>query len=322
MMSRAPGPHQLCDFTDPTRTMAGGDLGALRRSEVLAVTALTFILGVTAVWWAVALWPAAEGTPAWLQTVRAVCFGAHEDGLPGAGGWILLAGEPLGMTTALYVMWREPLTSGLRSLARRTRGRLLIGGACLVLVVGLGAAGWRVASASRGDGPSALELTTADLSLRRMLGTTPPLRLLDQHGDTLTLERFRGRPVLVTFAYARCETVCPLLVHDALRAQRQLNPTPALVVVTLDPWRDLPSRLPHIANAWRMGSESRVVSGDVAAVQQVLRDWKVEGARDTRTGEVVHAPVTYVLDAGGRIAFATSGRFDELKQAMDRIRLR
>ena len=49
-------------------------------------------------------------------------------------------------------------------------------------------------------------------------------------------KRFRGRPVLVTFAYAHCDTICPLVVGDVLAAQRQLTDrSPAVVVVTLDP---------------------------------------------------------------------------------------
>jgi cytochrome oxidase Cu insertion factor (SCO1/SenC/PrrC family) len=136
----------------------------------------------------------------------------------------------------------------------------------------------------------------------------------------LALERFRGRPVLVTFAFAHCETICPLLVQDAQRARRRLDPVPALVVITLDPWRDVPSRLPSMADAWGMGGDEFVVSGDVDAVRRVLGEWNAEGARDPRTGEVVHAPVTYVLDEEGQLAFATAGGAEALVQAVHRLR--
>jgi len=70
----------------------------------LALGALATILAITAAWWALALWPLA-GAPAWLARTREVCFGAAPGGLPDAGGWILLIGEPVGLVTVLAVVW-------------------------------------------------------------------------------------------------------------------------------------------------------------------------------------------------------------------------
>src|SRR5690606_28195166 len=87
---------------------------------------------------------------------------------------------------------------------------------------------------------------------------------------------------------------------------------PALVIVTLDPWRDIPSRLPHIAAAWGMGRDALVVSGEVASVQRVLASWGVETIRDGRTGEVTHAPITFLVDGRGNVAYATTGSAEEM----------
>lgn len=317
MMRMSSGPQPLLHSAEAA---PGRAAGALRRSEVGALTALAFILSVTAVWWAVALWPVSAAAPAWLQTARAVCFGAHDDGLPSAGGWILLVGEPIGMMIALLVVWREPLLSGLGRLSERRPGRAVMAVSTLALLLGLGAAGWRVATASAAARHPVASSSSESAALRAITGPAPPIGLLDQHGEILALERFRGRPVLVTFAYAHCGTVCPLLVQDAQRAQRRLDPAPALVVVTLDPWRDVPSRLPRMAEAWGMGGDAFVVSGEVEAVRRVLREWNAEGARDPRTGEIVHAPVTYVLDDAGQLAFATAGGAEALVQAVHRLR--
>jgi cytochrome oxidase Cu insertion factor (SCO1/SenC/PrrC family) len=285
---------------------------------VLALTALAFILSVTAVWWAVALWPVSPAAPAWLQAARAVCFGAHDDGLPSAGGWILLVGEPIGMMAALLVVWREPLLAGLSRLRAWPLGRSVIAFSGLAIVAGIGAAGWRVATATAPLDP--VDSSPDVPALWSLTGPAPPIGLVDQHGEVLALERFRGRPVLVTFAFAHCETICPLLVQDAQRARRRLDPVPALVVITLDPWRDVPSRLPSMAAAWGMGGDAFVVSGDIDAVVRVLREWNAEGARDPRTGEVVHAPVTYVLDEEAQLAFATTGGTEALVQAVHRLK--
>ena len=75
-----------------------------------------------------------------------------------------------------------------------------------------------------------------------------------------------------------------------------------------------------MAEAWGMGGDAFVVSGEVEAVRRVLREWNAEGARDPRTGEIVHAPVTYVLDDAGQLAFATAGGAEALVQAVLRLR--
>jgi protein SCO1 len=157
------------------------------------------------------------------------------------------------------------------------------------------------------------------------------LALVDQHGDVLTLDRFHGRPVLLTFAYAHCATICPLLVRDALAAQeasaerRAAASTaeawlvPAVVVVTLDPWRDTPARLPHIARTWGLGEDAWLLSGPVDEVTAVLDAWQIPRGRDERTGEVTHPALTYLIDAAGRIAYASTGTRATLAELVQRL---
>ncbi len=289
---------------------AGASAG---RDEATALAALGFLLAVTVAWWWMALAPAGTGDPRWLETVRAVCFGAHEDGLPDAGGWILLIGEPIGMVAALAIGWGHALGRGLRGLAGRSRGRTILAGLVLALLGGLGAAGWRVASARGGPDAGAAR---PSWSARTVLSPVPPLALVDQHGDTLDLRRLRGRTVLVTFAFGHCETVCPTLVRNALDAQRRLGGHAALVVVTLDPWRDTPSRLPNLAREWGVGARDHVLSGEVPEVARVLAAWGIRSARDPATGEITHLPLTFVVDPAGRTARVTTGGADELVRAV------
>jgi cytochrome oxidase Cu insertion factor (SCO1/SenC/PrrC family) len=82
---------------------------------------------------------------------------------------------------------------------------------------------------------------------------------------------------------------------------------PAVVVVTLDPWRDTPSRLPHLAEQWGLGSDAFVLSGAVEDVERVLDAWNVARERDLRTGDISHPALVYVVDRKGRIAYAANG---------------
>ena len=53
-------------------------------------------------------------------------------------------------------------------------------------------------------------------------------------------------------------------------------------------------------------------------VDRVLDAWGVARRRDDRTGDVVHPPLFFVLDAGGRIAYASTGGVEALVELLGR----
>ena len=282
------------------------------REELFAVTALGVIILVTIAWWMLALWPVPESADLVLRT-RAVCFGSTESGLPDAEGWALLIGQPLSMTAVLLVGWRRATAAGLRRLAASVPGLLLVGAATLALSAGIVGAGVRVARATTPD-PALLEPPTRTPAEHPRVDRAAPsaLRLVDQSGETFDLQRYADAdtPVLVTFAFAHCETVCPVLVREVLVAQRladEAGQRPAVVVVTVDPWRDTPSRLPHVAHKWELDSDAHVVSGPVDEVLETLEAWEVSISRDELTGEITHPALVYVLDGSGHVAFTATG---------------
>ena len=87
-----------------------------------AVAALGAILVVTAAWWALALWPMHASTPRWMLEAREMCFGVRRNELPDAGGWVLLAGQPLGMLIVLVAVWPAELAAGLRRMVSTLAG--------------------------------------------------------------------------------------------------------------------------------------------------------------------------------------------------------
>jgi protein SCO1/2 len=291
----------------------------MRMREAGALGALALILGLTAAWWALALWPLPTDAPLWLARTRAVCFGTTSSGMPDASGWLVMIVQPGIMLSILFAGWRATLADGLRGLVRGAAGRASLLAAAAGLALGLGAAGWRVAGAS--DRPWA---TAPDedppATYPRLDRPAPPLDLVDQHGMVVSPSRFVGRSVLVTFAYAHCVTVCPVIVHDVLSARRAAGtPSTVVVIVTLDPERDVPARLPAIAAQWRLEADELVVSGPVAAVEAALDRWGVARARDPQTGDVAHPRLTYIVDGQGRIAYATSGGVRAITSLLDRL---
>ena len=272
-----------------------------------ALAALAGIVAITASWWSLALWPVGPSTPAWFIQTRAVCFGTMLNDLPNAAGWLLLVGQPVGMIVVLATVWTAELRAGFALAMRRVSGQVMVGLVTAAIVAGLGGVvvrvtGWDDRSFSAG---ADRDIATA---LTRVNDEAPALSLIDQRGQQISLDRFRGRPVIVTFAYAHCETICPLVVSDVLAAQRQLSDqAPAVVVVTLDPWRDTPSRLNAMAVDWKMGYDAHVVSGSPDVVERTLNAWRVPRARNEKTGDLSHPAIVYVVGPDGRIHYVVEG---------------
>jgi cytochrome oxidase Cu insertion factor (SCO1/SenC/PrrC family) len=292
------------------------------REETHALIGLVALFVTTAAWWTLALLPV-DGAPAWLERTRYVCFGVAGNGLPDAGGWIGLIAGPLGMFSILAVGWH----GGMMSLLLRARSSRPVAATLTALLLGVmvlvtGAA-VRVQQARALPAWLEPDIDVPPATYPRLDQPAPALVLTSQHGEVLDLAALRGRPVLVTFAYAHCQTICPVVVKHTLDAQAAVRGTTheaAAVVVTLDPWRDPPSRLPAMAAQWGLpDSDAWIVSGAVADVEAVLDAWNVPRTRDVNTGEVTHPSLVYVIDRAGDIAYAATGGTAALVSLLQRL---
>jgi cytochrome oxidase Cu insertion factor (SCO1/SenC/PrrC family) len=280
--------------------------GEVREHRGLALAALGVVGLVTAAWWALALYPTANA-PEWVSRTRLACFGAAPGGLPDAGGWILLVFQPVGMLAMLFAVWGNAVRADLRWLVARPAGRLVIGAA-------LGAMTWSALTAAMvikrvASGAEPIPLASSPSTV-----SVPPLVLTDQHGQVFDLRQAAAGPVLVTFAFAHCETMCPTQIRDLLRIRSEAGRADIpLVVVTVDPWRDVPSRLPTIAAAWNLAPGDHVLSGNVDEVNAALNAWGIARQRDEVTGDVLHALVAVLTHPGARTATRVDASMEPLR---------
>lgn len=285
-------------------------LEGFQETPAFALTGLFGWLAISAGWWVFAF-ARLPAPPEWLERARGVCFGMRADGLPDASGWTLLVLGPLSMLAFLAVAWRGELIQGLKRLRRSRVGQVVLASVFGLLGLGTAAVLARVRDARAVD--QALTATFGEplpSGYPRTSLEAPALDLVDQAGEKVSIETLRGRPVLLTFAYAHCQTVCPQLVGTVRAAVSELTTDPGahrprVVVVTLDPWRDTPGSLPALAASWDPGgdADARFLSGGVEEVQRVLAAWNVPISRDESTGEISHPGLLVVLDAEGRIAY-------------------
>ena len=302
----------------------GAPSPAAVRGAMIGVLAL---LAITVAWWAFALWPVEGVPPEWLERARAVCFNTGASGLPDASGWLLLVGQPIGMLAVLMVIAGDAVRAGVRRAFASAAGLLGVAGVVGVLLAGLVLSAVRVVGAPRDA--EWLEAASARVpaSYPRLDRPLPELAgLVDQRGEAFDWGRLAGRPALLTFGFGHCGTVCPLTVMNAKQVQdrfRAEGREMELVVITLDPWRDTPARLPALARQFHLDAgaegdgdhiDSYLLSGPVEAVNAGLDALQVARERVPDTGEIIHPSLVYLLDGEGTIVYAASGHADLIEE--------
>ena len=131
------------------------------------------------------------------------------------------------------------------------------------------------------------------------------LPLVDQHGKTLKLDRYRGHPVIVTLFYSSCPNACPLLI-ESLRATENSLRAPErselrVLLVSIDPERDTPTALNKLAaqrridlGRWTLATMS---AGDVRLLAAALNIQY----RRLPDGEYNHSSTLTLLSKDGEL---------------------
>ncbi|KVD28092.1 hypothetical protein WI84_28915 [Burkholderia ubonensis] len=169
-----------------------------------------------------------------------------------------------------------------------------------------------VGNAAEGATESAAESATesADMHMHHAVapGTThsmadyalPPVELVRDDGKTVSLvdELNDGRPVILTFIYTSCTTICPMISQTLERLQGELGSDRDklhIVSISIDPEEDTPARLRAYAARFGAGPEWQHYTGTVDASIAAQRAFNVY-----RGDKMNHAPVAFLRAAPGR----------------------
>ena len=133
-----------------------------------------------------------------------------------------------------------------------------------------------------------------------------PFTLVDQNGQEVTDEKFRGRLMLVYFGYTYCPDVCPLGLTTIAEAIDQLPAEDRDQVVplfiTVDPERDTVAVMKDYVGAF----SDRLVglTGSAAQVEAAVRAYRVYARKGESDADgtylVDHSTFTYLMDREGR----------------------
>lgn len=256
--------------------------------------------------WGFAFFHAPGVTPEWLLRAQAACFGTGESGLPDTYGWTVLILAPLSMLAAIFVSFRYEIDEGF-SYIRGTRGWRSISILLVVLVIGESI--WIAGRIRSGLGVINTSYNSVDSGglpehYARQFKPAPNFKLVDQSGGNVSLSEFKGNSVFLSFFFAHCKTVCPVLVKTMQEASERTGGKIPLLMITLDPWRDTPRDLPSLAEAWGFKGNQKVLSGDIESVNGVIKNFEVPTDRSDKDGNIVHPALVYVIGPGGEIAYS------------------
>jgi protein SCO1/2 len=136
----------------------------------------------------------------------------------------------------------------------------------------------------------------------------PGFTLINQNGDTIRLNQFRGRLVLLNFIYTHCVDICPITTAKLAQIQTELKKRGwfgtkvILLSVTFDPRRDTPGILKEYAKKFKVDHAGwHFLSGEPNTVLRAVRAYKIPFRPASRPGLIDHALPTLVIDRRGRI---------------------
>ena len=106
------------------------------------------------------------------------------------------------------------------------------------------------------------------------LGMVPPFHLLDDRGQAIDQEVFRGHPTIVSFLFTRCDTICPVTTMKMAKIQEKtfdVGSKVKLVSISVDPKYDTPARLAEYAAKYHADDTRwRFITGDYDTVYRLV----------------------------------------------------
>jgi protein SCO1/2 len=94
----------------------------------------------------------------------------------------------------------------------------------------------------------------------------PDFKLRDERGRRVSMDEYRGRPVVVTFLYSHCRDTCPIEAQQVKGALDDLGHDVPALAISVDPSRDTPSSVDRFDAEqgvtgrirWVLGRESQL----------------------------------------------------------------
>jgi cytochrome oxidase Cu insertion factor (SCO1/SenC/PrrC family)/thiol-disulfide isomerase/thioredoxin len=146
----------------------------------------------------------------------------------------------------------------------------------------------------------------------------PNFTLTDQFGRRVSIDRYRGKVVLLAFVDSRCTTICPLTTTSMVLAKRLLGRAGARVALLGIDANPLATRVSDV----RAYSLAHQMMGQwhflTASPDELRRVWEAYGiAAEIEHGQIDHTPALFAIDSHGwlRRVYLTQMSYASVDQA-------
>jgi protein SCO1 len=143
----------------------------------------------------------------------------------------------------------------------------------------------------------------------------PPLNTLRNYdGASFDLAADRGKAVFVTFLYAHCPDVCPLIASNLHNASAAMTPAlrrhVAIVAVSVDPHGDTAGTVAVFVRRHELSGEASYLIGSAGRLVPVWKAWYVGSQQDVSRPDLVnHSALIYGVSASGKLTTIYAANF-------------
>ncbi|MFP4518470.1 MAG: SCO family protein [Oceanicaulis sp.] len=138
-----------------------------------------------------------------------------------------------------------------------------------------------------------------------------PFTLVNQDGETVTEQTYRGKAMLIYFGFTYCPDVCPMSLQIMDAALDQLNEEQRAafqpLLISVDPERDTPEALKDYVGSDAFPEGLQGLTGTPEQVREAARAYRVFYSRIEDDGvssqyTVDHSSLIFLMDQNGEFA--------------------
>ncbi len=196
-----------------------------------------------------------------------------------------------------------PPQPGASARARISARRWVAAGVAAGVVIGVG---FGLVRGSRHAATLSTSPTRPNATWPAGARRAPDFSLVDDRGAPISLRRFRGRPVIVTFIDPVCRNLCPLeakVLNQAVGASRAQRS--AIVAVSVNPWADSRANFRQDARKWPLVPQWHWATGRYPPLAAVWRRYaigvlvKKKVVAGISVRQIAHTEASILVDRAG-----------------------
>jgi protein SCO1/2 len=163
-----------------------------------------------------------------------------------------------------------------------------------------------IVTLSANVGPSEQE-ASASQKVNGFYGPTAPsswpavnFTLRDQQGKPISLARYRGQVVMLTFVYSTCADTCPIVVSQMRGALNELSQRVPTIAVTVDPKQDTKANVSAFLIKEDMLGQMEYLVGTRRQLEPIWRFFGIQPQIAVNSSKSDHSVLVELLDKTGK----------------------